>query len=199
MISVYKQVEASEQKPYLNAGWSVSDELCNIIHRTLPNEHTMIKNEIFISLKKPDLIQRGNINRPMLRYSGSPITGAVSLHYTGNRMFEGMLTHSLLSILAQFFKYEVYVVPSLTRSIKGKPCALRVFGCFDTDAQKEEYIEHLTSLYSGDLPVHEWAAFDRDSAIADFWWDLTNNVLFTFDRNFMERLPLHLQASFNKL
>lgn len=199
MISIYKQVDASVQKAYLNSGWSISDSLCGIIKRDLPHVPVKGKSEIFIRSQKPELIQRGNINRPMSKYSGTALTGAVSLHYTGNSLFEGMLTHSLLSILAQFFKYEVVVVPSLTRNVKGKPCSLRIFGCFDNDEQREEYISYLTALYNSDLPLYEWSAFERDSTIADFWWDLNNNALFTFDRNFMERLPSHLQSSFDKL
>lgn len=197
-VKIVKAVLQDHKEPYLKSGWK--EEFGTMLAKDLPYEPVNAKSkELMILQSIPVLVQRGTINRPLTKYQDKMLTSAVTLHYMGNSMFDGAITNSLLCIQAQFFGYRVVTVPEITKSVKGKSCALRIYGCFDSKEDEDQYIDWIKRMHNKELTLSEWSAFEQDCKIADFWWDLTNHVIFSFDRNFLERLPSNIQASINKL
>jgi len=47
----------------------------------------------------------------------------------------------------------------------------------------------------------EWSGFTKTKvttySTTDLWWDIENNVMWSFDKSFMSRLNDHLEASFD--
>jgi len=83
-----------------------------------------------------------------------------------------------------------------------KESPLRVLSYFDDD-QFAEYEGYLKKLRYEDPHLKEVSYFSvkhksfRDSKyLPDFWWDIVNNVMWSFDKNYINRLIDHLEASF---
>ena len=147
----------------------------------------------------PYLIQRAEIVRPLAEPT-ERISNAVKLEYMGSAEFEfGALPESLRQIRAVFDKWNRRTV----LDIKEGEAPLRVYSAF-TDEEFEEYKQHLLRLRNPKARVttKESTYFEEGRKAAskyirtDFWWDLDNNVMFGFDKEFMNRLQSYLAASF---
>lgn len=171
-----------------------------------------------ISFRPPFLIQRGQWKAKAAELT---ISAACSLEYMGAAEFEfGALPRSLRRIEAQFPLYKFHTVDDIwIDGAEGKQ-PLRIFANFDTDEQLVQYIEWYKQIVDRKLRLKEWTNLEIDNRLSfqetnelkkkgtppnehtepertDFWWDLTNDVMFGFKNQYMKRLPKFLQNSFN--
>lgn len=149
-------------------------------------------------MRNPYLIQRAEIVRPIAEPT-ERISNAVRFEYMGSAEFEfGALPESLRAIRALGDKWNRRTV----LEIKEGEASLRVYSAF-TDEEFEEYKAHLLRLRDPKARPNtkESTYFEEGRKAAskyirtDFWWDLDNHVMFGFDKEFMNRLPSYLAAS----
>lgn len=140
-------------------------------------------------------VQRGTINHPIPQ---DRISRAVDLDYMGSAEFEfGALPRSLRALEAQVDNIKLTVEPSITDE-QGR--SLRVLHLFNEEGYAE-YLTQLLKMRNGTARLKESTYFDIEhknrfkSLRADFWWDITNHVMWSFDKAFMKKLPDCLVAS----
>ena len=156
-------------------------------------------------MNTPWLIQRAKINKP-LAPPATKLSDAVRFDYMGSAEFEfGALPESLRRIEKRFESSTICLIDWLTEDSK----PLRVFSPFN-DGEYNEYVDFLDRLRSSPLGFvrlkerSEFSLAERSSAfekgdtsyLSNFWWDITNDVMFSFHKEFMNRLPEYLHASF---
>lgn len=153
-------------------------------------------------MRKPYLIQRGRINRP-LTPEFTRLSDAVSLDYMGSSEFEfGALPKSFRAIAAA--NAEVSPVTTLVKEIRENVHPLRVlFPSSMSSAEREEYLGYINELRYANPRLKEVSRFQHDYPsrgadwdLTDFWWDIENHVMWSFDKNFMNRLYTYLLGSF---
>lgn len=141
-------------------------------------------------------IQRGTIKRPLTR--DTRFSEAVDLDYMGSAEFEwGALPKSLRELQANVDNIKLTVEPRI-QDEEGR--SLRVLHTFDTDAY-EAYVSLLVDLREGTRRTKESTYFDKDhkkrfkTLECDLWWDIDAHAMWSFDKQFMNRLGEHLVAS----
>ena len=90
---------------------------------------------------------------------------------------------------------ETVLVEGVSIDIAGKPCRLRIFGP-NFIVENSDYVRSIQTMFERLDPSLD---LNNSQRSADFWWDVANHTMFSFDRNFLARLPDHLSASFAKL
>lgn len=207
---LYASVVSDQVPLFLSNGWceSNSDKLNPgfvIVSKAITTNSTVHVRDNFLPPLRPlFLIQRGTINRPLGKYEGMPLTGAVDFDYMGSAEFHfGGTFHSLLRVRETFFSYHIKRLESITVTEDNRVYALRLYTRM-TDKVLAEYVEKLVTLRNGALRLKENSGFTKCDFIGrptrtDFWWDIENDTFFSFDKNFMNRLPEHLTASFKKM
>lgn len=163
---------------------------------------------------RPWLIQRATISKP-LAPRNTRFTPSVSLDYMGAAEFEfGALPESLRRLQSSKDQITIRIVPEIMEGVS----QLRVLGAMDTNAHRE-YVEYLVKLRNsklGEVHLKERTEFTLDETsrkaewdsqnlkhnkrayvrpAIDFWWDLDNDVMFSFNKLYMNRLMDHLNAS----
>jgi len=147
------------------------------------------------------LIQRAHIGSPLAAET-TRLSNAVSFDYMGSAEFEfGALPESLRRIEAQQKKGTALL--DLAESMRDGDRPLRLHHGLSAE-ELSEYIETLRQLRDGPFGTvrlkerSEFAIAERTGTFrrADFWWDLTNDVMFSFHKEFMNRLPYYLSSSF---
>lgn len=216
VLKLSKHIPPSREAQYINAGWQfgcMSNAKADsvFIQREV---HTNAGHDVddYLELKPLYHIQRGRIRRPLGKHLQSTVTQAIDLDYMGNAHFEfGALPRSLRRIQAQFGLYQLYKVEDLSVAIDRQVFVLRVFANFDTDAQRLQYQSWLQDLAADKVRMEEYSGFEKrmrppnfpiiaaNSSGFDVWWDIVNDVFFSFDKNFMNRIDSHLRISFEAL
>lgn len=149
-------------------------------------------------IRTPYLIQRAEIKTPLAE-STSRLSQAVSFDYMGSAEFEfGALPKSFRRIESAADKWICRVV----EDIKEGETSLRVWSSF-SDEEFEAYKVFLMQLrYPKDgnrLRTKEGVRFDHDYKSSysktNFWWDIDNDVMFGFNKNFMNRVGNYVSSS----
>lgn len=149
-------------------------------------------------LKFPYLIQRAEINSPLADETDR-LSQAVDFDYMGSAEFEfGALPKSFRRIEALADNWKCRLVPEITEN----EVPLRVYSAF-TDEEFEIYKGYLLGLRAGNSrgQTKERTDFDPKNSYTgkygktNFWWDITNDVMFGFHKTFMKRVPHHVAAS----
>lgn len=147
-------------------------------------------------MQAPYLIQRATIETPLADDS-SRLSQAVNFDYMGSAEFEfGALPKSFRRIEAVADDWKCRRVEEIKEGDK----PLRVYSAL-TDDEFEQYKQHLIAARSGKLHTKESTYFEHDHAErfkyarADFWWDIDNDVMFGFHKQFMNRLPHYVASS----
>ena len=153
------------------------------------------------TVKQPYLVQLAEINRPLGQYRGKKFSEAVSTEAMGNSNFEfGAMSKSLRAFQAQFENVTIRKVETITDK---DGSVLRVLSTLN-DQDWEIYKQHLHSLREDKIRMEEVSRFAKDYQMGrysntDLWWDIQNQVMWSFDKQFMNRLTEHLQASFKHM
>lgn len=165
-----------------------------------------------VCLTKPNVIQRGIINRPLNEFKGKILSQALSLDYMGSSEYEwGATRKSLLALKdAGGIVFETFLNDD---DFSHNGNHLRIaFPANVSEQFKESYIEFLRELRTGEHTVEYnlvepsnfnlkylkkwWIKVKEDT---DFWWDLRNHVMWSYDKLFMKRLNTHLKASWTHM
>lgn len=145
-------------------------------------------------VKRPYLVQRGEIRRP-LKDESCRFSDAVNLDYMGSAEFEfGALPKSLRALQARVDSLKKTVLVS----VMSGDVPLKVLHGL-SDAAFKEYEGHLLAIRADKHRLKESSHFAHDYssqyAKTDFWWDIDNHVMWSFDKEFMNRLPSYLASS----
>lgn len=154
-----------------------------------------------MSIKQPYLIQRGRIESPLAEPT-SRLSRAVEFDYMGSAEFEfGAIPESFRRIETNADNFGIRVVNEL-KDASGR--SLRIASAFN-DEEFEEYLELIHKLRyprAGErIQTKEAVRFEADYkpfsdfSTTDFWWDLNNDTMFTFNKNFANRLINYVASS----
>lgn len=147
-------------------------------------------------ITQPWLIQRAQIRKPLADPKEATLTKSLSLAYMGSSEFEfGALPASLRRI-----RSAPYHATRLVRWIAQGESPLRVFSCF-SEEDFAKYTEILSDLRFGNPRLKEVSRFSAnypqdEFSHTDFWWDIENDVIWSFNKHYMNRLPQYLKNSF---
>jgi hypothetical protein len=152
-------------------------------------------------IRQPYLIQRARIVAPLAPETAR-LSKAVEFEYMGSAEFEfGALPQSFRRIEEQADAWRCRVVDEI-KWIDRTP--LSVYSAL-TDEEFAEYVGYLERLRwpekRGRLYLKESTHFEESYrpyskwSVTDFWWDIDNDVMFGFHRDFMHRLPHYVAAS----
>jgi hypothetical protein len=150
-------------------------------------------------MKTPYLIQRGQIKRPLGDFRDQRLSKAVALDYMGSSEFEfGALPKSFREIEKVVDKANLRVIPEI-KDKEGK--SLRVFSVL-TDEEWIQYLPYLHKMREGKLHCKECVRFEASRepskySNCDFWWDIENHVMWSFDKSFMNSIHEYVAASLN--
>lgn len=150
------------------------------------------------------LVQRAGIPTP-LAPAKSTLTQSLHLEYMGSVEFEvGGLPKSLRHLLSAHEQGNMVIrlVPEITQG----ESPLRVLSTFD-DATFADYTKELHRLRYHNPPTKENTYFQFDlqkrypgfSPDTEFWWDLHNSTMWSFNKRYMNRLVSYLENSFKIL
>jgi hypothetical protein len=154
-------------------------------------------------VRTPYLIQRARIATPLAEKSAH-LSKAVGFHYMGSAEFEfGALPKSIRRIEAQADSWICRIV----NDIKEGDTPLRVWSAL-TDEEFTEYVGYLKILRASQSDrtvkrfyTKESVQFEVDRKHdyeyykTDFWWDISNDVMFGFKKEFMKRVDSHVASS----
>lgn len=142
-------------------------------------------------MRQPYLVQRGKINTPLAPESCC-FSEAVQLDYMGSAEFEfGAVARSTRALQAGVDNIKKTVVTSIMEN--GVP--LKVLHMFSEEDFKE-YEKYLLRMRGNDIRLKEVSGFCPDdgrwATRNNFWWDIENHVMWSFNKVFMNRLPDYL-------
>lgn len=145
----------------------------------------------------PRIIQTGIIRRPLNENAGR-MTLAIELTYMGAAEFEfGAQTSSILRMGYKHGVGELKLSTAPKESTLHLPDSdtyLKLVH-YLTDEELAVYIKKLEEYVAGDRRFKEYTSLAKlingkeSWGKDDFWWDLQNDVMFTFDKQFSKRIP----------
>jgi hypothetical protein len=142
----------------------------------------------------PYLIQRGTIQMPYAA-ADARLSEAVHLDYMGSAEFEFGALPQLLRALQKGTR-RIGDVPTILEN--GAP--LKALHIFTSNNDRAQYADYLLEMRGNQIRLKEWSDFDPSSRFrhtkTNFWWDVVNSVMWSFDAHFMGRIEDYLQASF---
>ena len=207
ILRMTKEIPNDRVNAYNAIGWSIV-----LMQSPHPGHTFMFKNvetkqgrdeEARHEFKPIYLVQRAQIRRPYNDHTKDGIRGATKLDYMGSAEFEfGALPRSLRFAQAQKQLYNRFKEESIYRFREdGSQQPLLIYANFDTIEQYYQYVVWLGQAIDGNLRMKESLRMKIGSTSPeeydpDFWWDIDNHVFMSFDKEFMKRLPQHLENSF---
>ncbi len=163
-------------------------------------------------LVKPHFVQRGTIKRPMSIFARDHLLKSMSFDFMSfdwaDRQSspeygtsQNQIEASLYRMVNTAFAYSVDRVDSFTVGIDGTTYIMRVFHPFSPRDFKA-YVRYLLEHRKGNVRTYDLTGLEyikeRPHSI-DVWWDLDNDTIITFDRNYIVRLPELLRATKDSL
>ena len=196
-LTLTKRIKPNFRNRYANIGWSVSDDGTTASKKqVVPYANDA---ELRIGSQRPYLTLCGEIQRPLGLHADSPLQRAVRFENVGNVKLN--LTQALSVVESMWSLYRLHTLNLITTLRNGRSYPLTVFGNFDPD-EVGAYQTYLLGAIAGteysEESLHlkyENAYVVQDGAF-DFWFDVRNGAMFSFDRMFMQRIEHHLRASF---
>ncbi len=196
-ITLAKAIRPAFRHRYANIGWSVSDD------GTLASKTQVVPYSNDANLRigngRPYLTLCGEIQRPFGKYAEHPLQRAVKFEDVGNVKFN--LNQAFSIVESMWSLYRLHTLPLITTFRAGRSYPLVVFGNFDQD-ELGAYQTYLFGAIAGteyseeSLHLRYENAYVAQADRFDFWFDVRNGVMFSFDRMFMQRIEHHLRASF---
>lgn len=150
---------------------------------------SQLEGTVEVTYRKPEFLCC-EIRRPFSRYTGKSLVSALGL----NNLQRDTITSGALSksiAVLHTVPCGERIIDGVSLMLENRPCRLRIFGPLHI-INTPEYISYLQELFQ-----------NADSVLQlednDFWWDLSNYSMVSFDRNFLSRVPNHVAVSFDKL
>lgn len=214
MIQIVKTIPLHLETQYKNAGWEVDQRGFLKVVSSLTDflstaqVSIMVKKKVFSPMLDkyhgsrdikerdqyefvPEALFPGTILRPHGMYETLPIFDAVDFDEDALECGRVYALAAFYAFQAQFSMAKVYKVTEVTRFIGDGTIQLylRIYGNFDTEEQKQEYINGIAKAYTLDGNALK-------NMKHDFWWDMENRVFMTFDKKFLYHLPQLLVNAF---
>lgn len=158
------------------------------------------------------LVQKGVIRHPGHDYLHHSVVKAIDLSYMGYVEYEGFARQrSIETMYETAGRYRLSAIPQIKdpRVLFRIPFTsqgmLRLYHRFN-DSQLKDYVELLVKLRKGErlttgnsgfkeISKDNWRAESKIEQ-PDFWWDITNHAVWSFDASFMKhRLCNHIVSS----
>lgn len=137
------------------------------------------------------LVQRGKINKVV--NLTERLTANVNLDYMGSAEFEwGALPRSFRALETAFTTGSVMLTTIDIVGAEGKP--LYVLHAITNPEDFVKYAGQLQDLYDYKIRTKEFTDFCNSKKMVlgvgktDFWWDIENHVMFTFDAKFAKNI-----------
>ena len=198
MRRIIQTINPSELELYQQHGWALinspMDDGLRVYIDTNNGRNYMDTD--YIETHNPYLIQRGLINRPLGELKGKRFFQTINFDYMGSAEFEfGALPASLTRMRVLNFKAKLNKFDAITYN--GQP--LRFWSYYQGE-ELETIKKGLLRLRGGDLHTKEWTHFNElDLTKCNIWWDIINDVVFSFDKLYMNRLGEFLNTSFEAM
>jgi hypothetical protein len=148
------------------------------------------------------LVQRAGIPTP-LADTNATLTNSLNLEYMGSAEFEfGALPKSLRHLRSAHEQGNMVI--RLVPDILQGESPLRVLSAFDDDSFLE-YTKELNKLRYENPRTKECTRFQHDygkmwgPSNTEFWWDIDNDAMWSFNKRYMNRLVSYLENSFKVL
>lgn len=206
MIHTLTRFIAQDQAgAYANNGWVVGSKGAPtiavgkdaVVHRMTTREVEFAETDPspgdLVQLPTPPyFVQRAHIKRPLGKFLSGPFLSSLSFDFmsfdlsTSHSHSPARVEISLHRILASLFAYQVSRFEGFNVEEKGRTFALRVFHPFST-VQYEGYCENLLQIRRGTQRLADISGLENSQGLpklADLWWDLDNDVICTFDKNY---------------
>lgn len=196
-LTLAKAIRPAFRNRYANIGWSVSDD------GTMASKTQVVPYCNDASLRigngRPYLTLCGEIQRPFGKHTDYPLQRAVKFEDVGNVKLN--LNQAFSIVESMWSLYRLHTLPLITTLRQGRGYHLIVFGNFDHDelGAYQTYLLgaiHGTEYTEESLHLRYENSFVAQSDRFDFWFDVRNGVMFSFDRMFMQHIEHHLRASF---
>ena len=149
-----------------------------------------------MNIVKPYLVQRCVI-KPSIRHD-KKISENLETEYMGSAEFEfGALPKSLRRINEDLNKFHVIQVQDI-KDEQNRPLIVWLKFPFE---QVPTYVEYLKQMREGNIHLKESSAFNVGWKVfntyskTDFWWDIDNDVMFSFNPEIMKVLPDSIRVS----
>ena len=195
-------VTGFQSENFVYNGWELGDLLGGSevrVHVTSPVEFFNTQpdaDDLMRIRKSPHFIQKAMIKRPLgyftsglfqdsLSFDIMPWDVSDSVDYRTHRM-----ELSLHRIRATLFAYKLSRLETFNVTDKGRTFALRIFHPFDT-LDYIYYTREVLGLREGTLVAAAPTGLEGLSVLpksVDIWWDLQNDVMLTFDKNYAAHL-----------
>lgn len=154
-------------------------------------------------LKRPNMLQRATIRRPFSRWNDARFFDSVTLEHPYSEKFAMAVPASLRRMSHTRFAYDIFKAENLFVQKDNRSYALRILTRM-RGVELEQYVNWLIAIRSGDMKVLAPSGFTKqDFSVSqlptapDLWWDVENDVVFSFDKNYMSRLQHHLDVSYS--
>lgn len=223
-VIVCRQIPRNELRRYLNAGftheWHAQSAdyypftfvTKSLITGTKQSVHTNQLLSIGPVLNPHASFCVANINRPLGKYENAELFNSITVlrDEKSEQVLRGLQFNSLRRIQAQLSLFSLYKFRSHVVDCQDHQYILRGFANFDNQEQQTKYEQILTDLKNSvDYQRDQQTGFEEynrganfpkiEPSEGDFWWDLDNDVMFSFDKNFMSNLEQHLKETFRVL
>ncbi len=148
------------------------------------------------------VIHPGLIQRPLGRYTNSRLFDSVSFLHT-HTVSESLdsTVEAMRRLYATRFAYTQARAQNCCLVSGSRTFALHLYSRMSKD-QLAKYVNRLVVLRTGKKQTRYPSYFKLTDfgvgslpTVADMWWDVRNDVFFSFDKNFIGRLPAKLEKS----
>lgn len=158
-------------------------------------DHFLDTSADLTTLHTPVIVS-GVIRRPFIRFQGKSLASAILLKSISRELLAaGAISKSVVALRCLSSILETAMVDGVSIEVAGKPCRLRILGP-NFLVENNEYVSLIQGMFERLDPALD---IHNSTRSADFWWDVANHTMFSFDRNFLARVPEHLMTSFAKL
>ncbi len=210
MLTYVLSVPVEQCDEFVANGWEFANMdkeragsalVCKYVSSNGPDENG--KTLHIGAAKRPRLLQRAVIRRPFGRYRDSRFFDSVTLEHQSDSQFALGVPASLKRMYHTRFVYSVFKAENLVLHKDNRKYALRI--CTRLRGNElEQYVNWLIAVRSGELKMPFASGFTTQDfadgmlpTAPDLWWDLENDVIFSFDKNYMSRLTQHLDVSYS--
>jgi hypothetical protein len=196
-----KIIAASKKAAYVHEGWEVSEVQPEGLHKSLTQVQIDDSSVTTFTLARTDafLIQRAKIRRPLSFSQHRSFMESVDIDHMGYpELTTNAITQMLRRIRHHFFDYSVHRRDDITLHVENRKYALRVFSYFEGD-NLNKYLDQLGEIQKGTRQTRGPTFFDTIYTLpklSDVWIDVANDTIFSYDRQFMNRVVGHLQTTF---
>lgn len=151
----------------------------------------------------PKIFIPATIRRPLRKYADARFFDSLSIQNIVTDKSAHSVHDSLSRMCHTKFAYSTFKIESLFCTSDKRTFALRLHTRFRGEELKQ-YVEWLLQIRRGQRKLSRPSGFTEKEVpegtlprSPDLWWDAQNDTLFSFDKNYMARLPQHLDVSFS--